>query len=95
MNLDINVDQRIIFNLNIEADQTLISLLLILVINCLGLCLSTVQPRERQVPSTLLTVPEKFLAIDFSSMTLATFLTCSKVRFPLWLMFLTFFLSLS
>ena len=69
--------------------------LLILAMTCLGLCLSTEQPRERQVPRTCLTVPAKFLAMDFSSIILATFLTCSKVMLPLWFTFLTFFLSLS
>jgi hypothetical protein len=55
----------------------------ILAIIYLGFCLSTVHPIERHVPKTCLTVPAKFLAIDFSSITLAIFLICSKVRFPL------------
>jgi hypothetical protein len=57
--------------------------LLILAITCLGLSLSTVQPTDKQLPNTDLTVPAKFLASDFSSRVLAIFLTCSRVRFPL------------
>lgn len=76
-------------------NQILSSPLLILAIICLGFCLSTVHPIERQVPKTDLTVPVKFLARDFSSTALAIFLTCSRVRFPLWVTFLVFFLSLS
>jgi hypothetical protein len=64
-------------------DQTLSSPLVSLAITSFGFCLSTVHPIERQVPKTCLTVPVKFLAIDFSYMTFATFLTCYKVRFPL------------
>ena len=81
--------------LNRYQFQTLISPLLILAMTCLGLCLSTVHPSERQVPRTCLTVPWKLLDIDFSSRTLAIFLICSNVRLPLWVTFLTFFLSLS
>ena len=52
-------------SLNRRINQTLISPLLILAITALGFCLSTVAPKERQVPKTCLTVPAKFLAIDF------------------------------
>lgn len=47
-------------------NQILISPLLILAMSCFGLCLSTVQPTDRHVPKTDLTVPAKFLAKDFS-----------------------------
>ena len=39
-------------------------------------------------------VPLKVLESDLCSMTLATFLTYSRVRFPSCLIFLVFFLSL-
>ena len=78
-----------------RVNQTLRSPLLILAMSYLGFCLSTVQPKDLQVPNTCLTVPAKLLAIDFSYITLAIFLICSKVRLPLWLTFLTFFLSRS
>lgn len=76
-------------------NQILISPLLILATICLGLCLSTVHPTDRQLPSTDLTVPARFLASDFYSIARAIFLTCYKVRFPLWVTFLVFFLSRS
>jgi len=76
-------------------NHILISPLLILAITCFGLSLSTVHPTERQLPKTDFTVPDKFLASDFSSTALAIFLTCSSVRFPLWVTFFVFFLSLS
>lgn len=76
-------------------DQTLSSLLLILAIICFGFCLSTVQPTDKHDPKTCLTVPANDFAIDFSSITFEIFFTCSKVRFPLCVTFLTFFLSLS
>lgn len=47
-------------------DHTLIYPLVSLAITSFGFCLSTVHPIERQVPKTCLTVPVKFLAIDFS-----------------------------
>ena len=64
-------------------NQILISPLLILAITCLGFNLSTVHPTDRQLPSTDLTVPVKFLANDFSYIVLAIFFTCSNVKFPL------------
>ena len=73
----------------------MISPLLIFCITTLGLILSTVHPMERQVPNTDLTVPVRLFAKDLSSTALAIFLTCSRVRLPLWVTFLTFFLSLS
>ncbi len=70
-------------NIDNQSNHTLSSPLVSLAITSFGDCLSTVHPMERQVPKTCFTVPVKFLAIDFYSITLATFLTCSKVRFPL------------
>ena len=81
--------------LNNKGDQILISPLLIFWIRALGLILSTVHPIDRQVPNTDLTVPVRFFARDFSSTVLAIFLTCSRVRFPLWVTFLTFLRSRS
>ena len=78
-----------------NRDHNFISLLLIFYITTLGLILSTVHPIDRQVPKTDFTVPVKLLARDLSSTALAIFLTCSRVRLPLWVTFLTFFLSLS
>ena len=54
----------------------------------------TLHPIEKAVPSTSLTVPTSFLAIDFDLMILAMLMTASRVMFPLCLIFLTFFLSL-
>jgi hypothetical protein len=81
---------KMIKSLNNISNQTLSSPLVSLAMTSLGDCLSTVHPMERQVPKTCFTVPVKFLAIDFSSMTLAIFLTCSKVRLPLWVTFFDF-----
>ena len=75
--------------------QILISPLLIFWIRAFGLILSTVQPMDRHVPKTDFTVPVKFLARDFSSTVLAIFFTCSRVRLPLCVTFLTFFRSRS
>ena len=56
---------------------------------------STVAPKDYAVPRTYLTVPVNVLANDFSSTALATLMTYSRVKFPLCLTFLVFFLSLS
>lgn len=81
--------------LNFYGHSTLSSPELILAIIDFTGCPSTVAPRDCADPRTCLTVPVKVLASDFSSITLATFLIYSSVRFPLCLTFLTFFRSLS
>ena len=52
------------------------------------------QPNETHVPKTYLTVPAKVFERLLCSTNFATFLTYSKVKSPVCLTFLTFFLSL-
>ena len=76
-------------------NQIFIYPLFIFAMICFGLCLSTVQPTDKQLPNTDLTVPVKFLANDFSYIVLAIFFICSNVRFPLCVTPFVFFRSLS
>ena len=67
----------------------------IFLITSFGLNLLTVHPKETQVPKTYLSVPAKVFERLLCSTNFATFLTYSKLKSPLCLIFLTFFLSLA
>jgi len=60
-----------------------------------GFSLLTVHPNETHVPKICFTVPLNSLDKLLASITLATFTTWSKVKFPSCLIFFVFFLSLS